>query len=216
MQRSLCRSFARVWGLMFGLLFSIAVLAADAPDDVPAKIARAQTAARQDWAREAMPVHATFARADADKDFSADIVFLASSRQKLYHVKDGPQGRSAGEEAYRYAPTLTGKVIDLPQALATARKQGMKGNLVTAELMPWIPHNTNIVVQVWRLVPDNDPNTADPNDPNMKNYYVDAVTGVAYDAARPDKQELGRGRDAMNKSLADDMAAFVKSLQQRK
>jgi len=205
------------FSLALWLLLPIGALqAADVPDHVPDRIAAAWMAARHDWTMEAQLVHATFTRPDASQPFSSDIVFLAASRQKLYHIKDGTKGRSAGEESYRYAPALTGQIIDLPGAVATARTQGMKGNVVLAELTIWLPHNSSIATQVWRLVPDNDPNTQDPNDPNMKNYFVDAVTGAAYAASNPDNTALAKGRDAMNKALAADMMALVKIMQQRK
>jgi hypothetical protein len=186
--------------------------AQDIPSGVPAQLAKAWKNARSDWTMEAQLAQAIFTRTDAKSEFQSDIVFMAASRQKLYHIKDGPKGHVADEETYRYMPTLTARVIDLPQAVDIARKSGMKGNVVTAQLALWIFHNTTTAVEVWRLEPDNDPNTQDPNDPHMKNYFIDALTGTPYDYTAPDGTALAKGSEAMVKAVSDDMAEFVQSL----
>ena len=65
---------------------------------------------------------------------------------------------------------------------------GMIGNVVTAELKQWSSdalNNVSVAVGIWRLGPDDDPNLVDPNDPNMKNYFVNALLGKVYNQERP-------------------------------
>lgn len=68
------------------------------------------------------------------------------------------------------------KVIDPAQAVSVARAHGMKGNVLRVMLEVW---GAPLATEVWRLIPDNDP-SPDPNDPNMKNYIVDAMSGDFY------------------------------------
>jgi hypothetical protein len=192
---------------------SAGALTDDVPSAIPQLIQTTWAAARKDWTMEAVFCHLLIERDAADQPFRTDAAFLAASTQQRYHVKTGPKGRMAELEAYKFfGPGLAAKVIDLPQAVAIARQHGMKGNLVTAELADWAPSGTNMAVQVWRLVPDDDPNVADPNDPNMKNYFIDALTGAVYDPGHADMPELQRGAYAKSTAVTAELMAFLQSM----
>jgi hypothetical protein len=96
----------------------------------------------------------------------------------------------------------------------------MKGNVLTAMLQFWTdPHYSDpakgmrvgMGIEVWRLVPDNDPNTADPNDPNMKNYYIDAVTGAYYDIAHLNPTEFIRNSMTYQNAMAAEVIEVMRS-----
>ncbi len=207
---------ALIAGALAVILRSVPAIAGnlDIPDGIPGRIAHALAETRAGWTADAVFGRLLMERADAGQPFRSDFVFSAPSHGTLYHVKIGPSGASSGEDRYRALQTLTARVIDLPRAVQVARQSGMRGNVVTADLSLWLPHNRAVAVEVWRLVPDDDPNTADPNDPNMKTYFVDAVTGLPYAAENPDIAALERGRaalgEAVTKDVIDLLTAFRK------
>jgi hypothetical protein len=100
---------------------------------------------------------------------------------------------------------LTSKVIDPSQAIAIAIKHGMKGNALKVSLQAWGAP----LLEVWRIVPDDDP-PADPNDPIMKNYLMDAMSG----AFHSDSYRTGNHVDPAeyNRNLAAYTTAVITEL----
>jgi hypothetical protein len=102
---------------------------------------------------------------------------------------------------------LTSQVIEPSQAVGIARKHDMKGNVLRVILQG----SGAPPLEVWRAVPDNDP-AADPNDPIMKNYIIDAMTGAFYS----DSYSIGTHIDAAeyNRNLgAYTQATLIEVLQ---
>jgi hypothetical protein len=201
--------------LLVGIATGIA--RADDPQNIPDLIRQMNVQARKSWKRDAFLANLLIERDDAGQPFRYDFAFRASTDAKLFHIKQGPSGSETGFKGFTNDPKDLGlipsRVIDLPTAEALARDHGMKGNLVTAELFEWFPLASQPVI-VWRLVPDNDPNVADPNDPNQKNYFIDALTSAIYDPENPDPKDVTRGGAAMGPASAAEMSDFVKSMSQ--
>jgi hypothetical protein len=188
------------------------------PENIPEKIRTASKTARKDWKSDSMLARLLIERPDAKSLFIYDYVFASSSSPKLMHLTESSSGAKMEEKEFRPSiETVPGTlVIDLPKAIQIARSAGMKGNLLTAELKQWSYDEVDppsVPVIIWRLVPDNDPNTVDPNDPNMKNYYIDALTSHVYDQDKPDNKELLRGSEAMGAAISTEMTEFIKAMQ---
>jgi hypothetical protein len=215
----------RIWRQMrsvaaLALAFVAAVLGsaalADDPQGIPDLIRQQEAQVRKAWKPDAFLVNLQLTRDDASEAFGYDFAFRASSDARLYHVTQGPKGATSGVRDYTTNPEAQGilptRILDLPAAIAAARKAGMKGNLVRAELFQWQATPSQPVI-IWRLVPDNDPITEDPNDPNQRNYFIDAFTGATYNPEHPDLQEVNRGEQAMGPAMAAELSDFAKSLQ---
>lgn len=188
------------------------------PEDVLAGIREATQTVREDWQRDAMLVSVLIERPDAQTAFRYRYVFAASSSPTFMQLTKTPLRTEMTEHGVRTnVESVPGtKVMDLARAVGIARSAGMKGNLLTAELRQWTSDaldNVSVPVVIWRLVPDDDPNVADPNDPNMKNYYVDALLGTVYNADQPDARELIRGSEAFGAATTAEMMEFIQSLQ---
>jgi hypothetical protein len=106
-----------------------------------------------------------------------------------YHITRGPKGSTAGLRPPVTQPAvgllrpadiviamMNSKVIDPVQAVNTAYRHGMNDSVLSVQLQCW---GAPAALEVWRIIPDNDP-SPDPNDPTMKNYIVDAMTGDFY------------------------------------
>jgi hypothetical protein len=198
-----------------------AALAQDLPVDAPTQIRAAWAQARKTWKIDAQFVTLDLERDSAKEGFESDYAFKSNSDGRMYHIKRGPKGSSVAlDQLAQFAWGLTSKVIDPVQAASVARAHGMNGNVLTAKLEYWtnpkttgsakeIPIGTG--VEVWRLVSDNDPNTADPNDPNMKNYYIDAMAGTYYDAAHLNPAEFVRNSQAYQSAAAIELIEGIRS-----
>lgn len=165
--------------LAFGLSENPA-FAQDLPHDAASQIRATWAEARKTWKVDAKFVHLDFERGTTKDGFEADYVFGVDTLPILYHIKRGPKGASAGlSQGHDQIAVcmLTSKVIDPAQAVSAARANGMKGNILKASLECW---GAPVALEVWRVVSDNDPNTADPNDPNMKNHIINAISGTYY------------------------------------
>jgi hypothetical protein len=185
------------------------------PENIPDMIRTKETRARQDWKRDAFLTNLLIQRDKAGAPFRYDFAFRSSDDMRLYHIHEEPDGKKTGVASFTNDPRALGviptSVIDLPAALKIARDHGMKGNLATAELFEWFPLPSQPVM-AWRIVPDKAPDLADPNDPNQKNYWIDALTQAAYDPESPDPKDVQRGSLAIGPAVAADMSAFAKSL----
>ena len=216
-------SSSRIWQIA-GLFTAIAMMACTGtakagegtPSDIPDKIRQTTEQVRKTWKADAFLADLVLERDTADGPLRYDYTFHSSDDMRLYHVKRGPDGEKTEFKDFTNNPHAKGmipsSVIDLPEAEAVARKHGMKGTIITAELYAWSTETLQTVM-VWRLVPDNDPNTDDPNDPNQKNYLVDAYTRTVYDAENPDMKAIGSGTEAMNAAIVEEMSQFVQTLQ---
>lgn len=190
------------------------------PEDVPGKIRDAAQIVRKDWQRDAMLVSVLIERADAKDAFAYRYVFSSSGSPKYMQLTRSAARTGMAEAGVRAnVEVVPGtQVMDLPRAVSIARGAGMKGHLLTAELKQWTSdalENVSVPVVIWRLVPDDDPNVADPNDPNMKNYLVDALLGTVYDADRPEAEQLIRGSNAFSKAMTAEMAELMGSMRPR-
>jgi hypothetical protein len=171
---------------MFG---SLLASAQDLPRDAAAQIRAAWSQARN-WKRDARFLYLGFTRDNAGQGYETEFVFGADSAPGVaYHITRGPKGATAGLRPPVTQPVvgllrpadivigmMNSKIIDPVQAVNTAYKHGMKGNVLSVQLQCW---GAPAALEVWRIIPDNDP-SPDPNDPTMKNYIVDAMTGDFY------------------------------------
>jgi hypothetical protein len=195
--------------------------AQDLPADATARIRTAWAQARKAWKIDAQFVCLDLERGSAKESFSADYYFRSNSDGRLYHIKSGPKGSSAGlDPKPTFAQGLTSKVIEPARAVAIARAHGMKGNVLTAMLEYWTDTQATgapkdipigMGVEVWRVVPDNDPNSADPNDPNMKNYYIDAMSGAYYDLAHINAAEFTRNSMTYQNTAGLELLELMRS-----
>jgi len=169
------------WVVLFGMgLHGRPALAQDLPHGAASQIQATWAEARKTWKVDAKFVYLSFDRDSANEGFQSDYVFGVDTLPVLYHITHGPKGSSAGlHQGRELIPIcmLTSKVIDPAQAVSVARANGLKGNVLKASLECW---GAPLALEVWRVVADNDPNTADPNDPFMKNHIVNAMTGAYY------------------------------------
>jgi len=163
--------------------------AQDLPKDAASQIRAAWTQARS-WKRDSRFLYLGFTRDNAGQGYETEFVFGADSAPGVvYHITRGPKGSTAGLRPPVTQPVvgllrpadivigmMNSKVIDPVQAVNTAYKHGMKGNVLSVQLQCW---GAPAALEVWRIIPDNDP-SPDPNDPTMKNYIVDAMTGDFY------------------------------------
>jgi len=163
--------------------------AQDLPKDAAAQIRTAWAQARN-WKRDSRFLYLGFTRDNAGQGYDTEFVFGADSAPGVaYHITRGPKGATAGLRPPITQPVvgllrpadivigmMNSKVIDPVQAVNTAYKHGMKGNVLSVQLQCW---GAPAALEVWRIIPDNDP-SPDPNDPTMRNYIVDAMTGDFY------------------------------------
>lgn len=163
--------------------------AQELPKDTANQIRSAWAQTRSDWKHDARFLYLGFERETATGGFEAEYLFGADSAPlQVYRIMRGPKGSSQGLRPPVTQPVLgkllpeepvlrmlTSQVIDPSQAVEIAREHGMKGNVLRVILQAW----GGPPLEVWRVVPDNDP-AADPNDANMKNYIIDAMTGAFY------------------------------------
>jgi hypothetical protein len=163
--------------------------AQDLPKDTATQIRTTWAQTRSGWKHDAKFLYLGFERETATAGFETEYLFGADSAPlQVYRIMHGPKGSSQGLRPPVTQPVLgellpeepvirmlTSQVIEPSQAVEVARKHGMKGNVLRVILQGW----GGPPLEVWRIVPDNDP-TADPNDPIMKNYIVDAMTGAFY------------------------------------
>jgi len=163
--------------------------AQDLPKDTATQIRTAWQQTRKDWKYDARFLYLGFERENASDGFQTEYLFGADSAPlQVYRITHGPKGSSSGLRPPVTQPVLgkllpeetvlrmlTSQVIEPSQAAEIARQHGMKGNVLRVILQGW----GGPPLEVWRIVPDNDP-AADPNDPIMKNYIVDAITGAFY------------------------------------
>jgi hypothetical protein len=163
--------------------------AQDLPKDTATQIRTTWAQTRSGWKHDAKFPSLGFERETATAGFETEYLFGADSAPlQVYRIMHGPKGSSQGLRPPVTQPVLgkllpeepvirmlTSQVIEPSQAVEVARKHGMKGNVLRVILQGW----GGPPLEVWRIVPDNDP-TADPNDPIMKNYIVDAMTGAFY------------------------------------
>jgi hypothetical protein len=166
-----------------------AYTAQDLPTNAGAQI-RAAWAQARNWKHDAKFLYLGFTRDNARQGYETEFVFGADSAPGMaYHITRGPKGSTAGLRSPVTQPVvgllrpadiaigmMNSKVIDPMQAVNTAYKHGMKGNVLSVQLQCW---GAPAALEVWRIIPDNDP-SPDPNDPTMKNYIVDAMTGDFY------------------------------------
>lgn len=189
------RREARALAVACVYCFAFLLCACSAPGQDLSKDAASQIRAvwadtRNNWKHDARLLYLGFERDSAKEGFQIEYAFGAHSAPGvIYHVTRGPKGSSSGPrhppvqpvigkllpEDITIAGVLTSKVIDPSQAIAIALKQGMKGNVIKVTLQAW----GGPPLEVWRIVPDDDP-SPDPNDPIMKNYIIDAMTGAFY------------------------------------
>jgi hypothetical protein len=172
--------------------FAIGVVSAsaqDLPKDAAAQI-RAAWAQARSWKRDSRFLYLGFTRDNAGQGYETEFVFGADSAPGVaYHITRGPKGATAGLRPPVTQPVvgllrpadivigmMNSKVIDPVQAVNTAYKHGMKGNVLSVQLQCW---GAPAALEVWRIIPDNDP-SPDPNDPTMRNYIVDAMSGDFY------------------------------------
>jgi hypothetical protein len=186
----------RAQNLLPACVFSIALAlcacsapAQDLPKDTATQIRSAWAQTRSGWKYDAKFLYLGFERETATEGFETEYLFGADSAPlQVYRIMRGPKGSSQGLRPTVTQPVLgkllpeepvirmlTSQVIEPSQAVEVARKHGMKGNVLRVILQGW----GGPPLEVWRIVPDNDP-AADPNDPIMKNYIVDAMTGAFY------------------------------------
>jgi hypothetical protein len=171
-------------------LYACSAPAQDLPKDAASDIRTVWADVRHHWKHDARFLYLGFVRDSANEGFETEYVFGADSAPGvIYHVTRGPQGVAAGQRHPLVQPVigkllpedivtagmLTSKVIAPAQAIAIAVRQGMKGHVLKVTLEAW----GGPPLEVWRVVPDNDP-ALDPNDPVMKNYIIDAMTGAFY------------------------------------
>jgi hypothetical protein len=163
--------------------------AQELPKDTATQIRSAWALTRKDFKYDARFLYLGFERENATEGFQTEYLFGADSAPlQVYRIMRGPKGSSQGLRPPVTQPVLgkllpeepvirmlTSQVIEPSQAVEIARKHGMKGNVLRVILQAW----GGPPLEVWRIVPDNDP-AADPNDPIMKNYIVDAMTGAFY------------------------------------
>jgi hypothetical protein len=164
--------------------------AQDLPKDAASQIRAVWADTRKNWKHDARLLYLGFERDNVKEGFETEYAFGADSAPGvIYHVTRGPKGANSGlrhplvqpiigkllPEEIAIAGMLTSKVIDPSQAIAIAVKQGMKGNVLKVTLQAW----GGPPLEVWRIVPDEDP-ALDPNDPIMKNYIIDAMSGTFY------------------------------------
>lgn len=166
-----------------------AAAAQDLPANAGAQI-RAAWAQARNWRHDARFLYLGFTRDNPRQGYETEFVFGADSAPGVaYHITRGPKGSTAGLRPPVTQPIvgllrpadivigmMNSKVIDPVQAVNTAYKHGMKGNVLSVQLQCW---GAPAALEVWRIIPDNDP-SPDPNDPTMKNYIVDAMTGDFY------------------------------------
>jgi hypothetical protein len=190
-------------------------LAQDLPHGAAAQIQATWAEARKTWKVDAKFVYLSFDRDSANEGFQSDYVFGVDALPVLYHITHGPKGSSAGlHQGHEPIPIcmLTSKVIDPAQAVSVARANGLKGNVVKVSLECW---GAPLALEVWRVVADNDPNTADPNDPYMKNHIVNAMTGTYYGLyAAPvniDPAEFSRNASAYVAASASEYVKGVRA-----
>jgi hypothetical protein len=163
--------------------------AQDLPSNAGAQIRAEWTQARS-WKRDARFLYLGFTRDNAQQGYETEFVFGADSAPGVvYHITHGPKGSVSGLRSPVTQPIvgllrpadivigmMNSKVIDPAQAVNTAYRHGMKGNVLSVQLQCW---GAPAALEVWRIIPDNDP-SPDPNDPTMRNYIVDAMTGDFY------------------------------------
>jgi hypothetical protein len=165
------------------------IAAQDLPSNAGAQI-RAAWAQARNWKHDAKFLYLGFTRDNARQGYETEFVFGADSAPGVaYHIMRGPRGSTSGMRPPVTQPVvgllrpadivigmMNSKVIDPAQAVNTAYKHGMKGNVLSVQLQCW---GAPAALEVWRIIPDNDL-SPDPNDPTMKNYIVDAMTGDFY------------------------------------
>jgi hypothetical protein len=166
---------------IYAVACGLGVLSAqDLPKDAASQIRTAWAEARKTWKTDAKFLHFGMERESAKEGFQSDFAFGVDSMAGLYHISRGPKGASAKfvpPDEHIVICMLNSKVIDPAQAVAAARAHGMKGSVLKVALECW---GVPVATEVWRVVADNDPSTTDPNDPNMRNHIVDAVSGAYY------------------------------------
>jgi hypothetical protein len=179
---------ACLWSCTF-LLGACSAPAQDLPKDTATQIRSVWAQTRKEWKHDARFLYLGFERENASGGFQTEYLFGADSAPlQVYQVTRGPQGNAGRLRPPVTQPVLgkllpeevimrmlTSRVIEPSQAVEIARAHGMKGNVLRVILQGW----GGPPLEVWRVVPDNDP-AADPNDPIMRNYIIDAMTGTFY------------------------------------
>lgn len=191
------------------LLFTSAAASADEiplPSYVPYTVAKAWDKARNDWRKDSLFVGAVYSRPNSKLPFDYEITFHSPPRQETFIYRNGvgdpaPKGAPYGN----FAPLLTERFIDLPQAVEQAKLAGLKGDILKAEIIPWGPFHHTTTLQIWRLTSDGNAG---------KTFYVDAMTGVVYDQEHPNAQEVMRSHVIFGNALSMDEQVLMQAMRQ--